>query len=127
MTCDIQRNRDMRMLREPEHLSLRDLGLFSPEKSQQKGDFINAKVHLGWVSRGGGQMLSTGAQQQDKGQRAQTNRKFHLTLRKNFFTLRLSKHWKRLHREVVVSPPALPHILHSTPKTSLARKLEVHW
>jgi len=31
-------------------------------------------------------------------------RKFHLNMRKNFFTLRVTKHWKRLHREVVDSP-----------------------
>lgn len=63
-------DKDIRMLKGLEHLSedrLRELGLFSLEKSQQKGDFINAQVYLGWVSRGGGQMLSTGAQQQDKG------------------------------------------------------------
>lgn len=37
MTCDIQRNRDMRMLRELEHLSLRDLGLSAQRKVNRKG------------------------------------------------------------------------------------------
>ena len=30
--------------------------------------------------------------------------KFHLNMRKNFFTLRMTEHWDRLPREVVESP-----------------------
>jgi len=31
-------------------------------------------------------------------------KKFHLTMRKNFFTLKMAEHWNRLPREVVESP-----------------------
>jgi len=50
----------------------------------------------GWASR---------AQRQDKGHGHKLkHKKFHLNMRKNFFTLRVTEHWNRLPREVVDSP-----------------------
>jgi len=52
-----------------------------------------------------GQTLSSGVQQQDKGQGHKWNqRKFQLNPRNNLFPLRVSEPWPRLPREAVESP-----------------------
>jgi len=96
------------MVRGLEHLSyeerLRELGLFSLEKAE-RGPHKCLEISAGWGSGGWGQTLSSGAQRQDKRQRAQTEaQKFQLNMRKNFFPLRVTEHWNSLPREVVESP-----------------------
>ncbi|KAK4819810.1 hypothetical protein QYF61_011829 [Mycteria americana] len=62
---------------------LRELGLFSLEKSRFRGDLIALYNYLKGGCREG---------------------RFRLDIRKNFFTERVIKHWNRLPREVVESP-----------------------
>jgi len=51
------------------------------------------------------QALFSGAQCQDQRRWAQTEtQNFCLTIRKNCFTVRVTKHWHRLPREVMESP-----------------------
>ena len=45
------------------------------------------------------------------------HRKFHLNMRKNFFTLRVTEHWNKLLREVMDSPS--PEIFKSNLDTIL--------
>jgi len=57
------------------------------------------------VSGRQGQTVFSSAQQQDKGQRAQTEaEKFQLNMRRNLFPLRVMEPWNRLPREAVEFP-----------------------
>ena len=67
-------------------------------------DFINTLgIPKGQVPRGWGQAVFGSVQQQDKGHELEC-RKFHVNMRKNFFTVEVTEHWNGLFREAVESP-----------------------
>ena len=80
-------------------------GLVQPEQEKAaRGPNMCLQISKGWVSGGWGQALFSSAQRQDKGQWAQTEAwEVRLNMRKNFLTLKVTEHWKRLPREVVDS------------------------
>jgi len=94
------------MIRGLEHLSCEDrlteLWLFRLEKRRLQGDLIAACQYLKEAYKRAEEVFLTRA----SSYRTRSNGfKLKLDLKKKFFTMRVARHWHRLPREAVATPP----------------------
>ncbi|KAJ7396463.1 hypothetical protein BTVI_145367 [Pitangus sulphuratus] len=93
------------MIKGLEHLSykdrLRELDLFSLKKRQLREDLINAYKYLkGRCQEDAARLFSMAPSNRTRGKRQKLiHSKFHLNMRKNFFTMQVTVHWNSLPRD----------------------------
>ncbi|KAJ7405117.1 hypothetical protein WISP_141788 [Willisornis vidua] len=98
------------LIKGPEYLinddGLRDLGLFSLEKRQLKGDLINVCKYLKeGCQEDETRLFLVVPSNRTRGKRQKLrHRKFHLNSRNNLSAVQMTEHWNRLPREVVECP-----------------------
>ena len=98
------------MIRGREHhpceIRLRELGLSSLEKRRFWGDLIVISQYLkGAYKKDGDRLFSKGCCNRTRGNGFKPEEgRFRLDRRKEFFTMRVVKHWDRLPRELVDAP-----------------------